>query len=128
MSKEQMDNFEDWWELKGSRMKVESGETLYDSELPYRVAKALWKTMMSNNILVNFKSDDSVDIKTLVSALEGAIDGWIRCYIAYDLEHDIGQKESFQNLQRKIDFKEAKQVLERYYRNQGQKKAARKDQ
>jgi len=66
--------------------------------------------------------------KTLVSALEGAIDGWIRCYIAYDLEHDIGQKESFQNLQRKIDFKEAKQVLERYYRNQGQKKAARKDQ
>jgi len=42
MSKEQMDNFEDWWELEGSRMKVEPGENLYDSELPYRVAKAVW--------------------------------------------------------------------------------------
>ena len=39
------DNFEDWWEIKGSKMKNEPGENINDTELPLRIAIAAWEAM-----------------------------------------------------------------------------------
>jgi len=61
--------------------------------------------------------DDNEELKAKIKQLEAAlkisINGWERCYMAYDSQvTGISIRESLSNLQKEPDYQEAQKVLE----------------